>query len=568
MDSFEKKLAEPQKLIVFYSYGSLLFLLLCLLVVAILFSSQFVSKERDRAELLKIQLKKNFQFESQAIAEEISTRSFESVRFRIANIAQSVGGTDFNLSVFDDDGHCTFSANNKVESDTCNALMPLDDFDVTTKKRDYDSEIKFDLKSQKYKYFSPIYLGPTLMGYVFATMDDPYGFFRGNVWHLILETIIPIFAVIMSLWIIWYLLLKRFILRPYLTSIIATSQRAATAVLARQVSHDIRSPIAALKAVKESSSEFLSSEQNKLLKASIDRITDIANTILPKTQINQVSHTNENLFLWSLIDQIVSEKRVQYRDLRDVSIDFSFEGSVITLNAVSNQVEFMRALSNIIDNAVEAKIENKALSIVLSLQTLGNQIYLSVRDNGKGIPKTYIDKVFNEGFTADKPNGSGLGLHQVRKSVEQWGGNIQIESQVGEGTKISIQLKKAQQPKWLIETLHIRDHDKIILLDDEEYFHQVIKDKFSEHTISTTYFKLIPEFKEYIQQANLKNPIYFIDHDLKQGVQGIDLIRELNIQDNAILLTGNYDDKELQKKSIEYGVRILPKPLLHTVPIS
>lgn len=345
------------------------------------------------------------------------------------------------------------------------------------------------------------------------------------------------------------------------------SENLALANLSKQVSHDIRSPIAALKAVKDSASKNLSADQAKLLTASINRITDIANTILPRSNLSQSTSPLENHFLWSLIDQLVSEKRVQYKDRKDVVIDFSFEGSVVELNTACDHIEFMRALSNIIDNAVEAKRESMDVKVSVFLKKIENEILLTVSDNGKGIAKSATDQVFDEGFTSDKIGGSGLGLFQARTSIELWNGKIAVQSEEGRGTKIVIRLQVGKCPDWLIEKINVNDHEKIVLLDDEEYFHQVIKDKFGSREIPIRCFQKISDFKVYLREDKCHAPIYLIDHDLKQGQLGLDVIRELNLQDSAILLTGNYDDRDLQKRSIEYGVRILPKPLLQAIPL-
>jgi signal transduction histidine kinase len=107
-------------------------------------------------------------------------------------------------------------------------------------------------------------------------------------------------------------------------------------VLAKQLSHDIRSPLAALKVVKELGAGGMDPEVGKLLSSSIDRITDIANTILPKkseTTGEDVKNEAEPSFVWMLIDQIISEKRVEYKNIDGVSIQFRVDGSPFKLNA-------------------------------------------------------------------------------------------------------------------------------------------------------------------------------------------------------------------------------------------
>jgi signal transduction histidine kinase len=336
--------------------------------------------------------------------------------------------------------------------------------------------------------------------------------------------------------------------------------------LMRQLSHDIRSPLAALNMVKETTVGVLPKEQAKLLEMSINRITDIANTILPKGKSEEVV-SSDNCFIWMLVDQIVSEKRVQYKRLSNINIDFKTDGGVFAMNAICNQTEFMRALSNMIDNSVEARVEDKTLSIAVSLHEISDKIRISVQDNGKGIPQDFIDRVFEEGFTSGKKHGSGLGLYQVKKSVEQWGGQIYIESTINVGTKVSINLKKSERPEWLVDSVNLHEHECIYVLDDEEYVYQLIKDKFDVYGKDVQYFKQIPDFVASLDRIKNKKSLFFIDYDLKQDLKGLEVISKCNIADDAILLTGNYDDKQVQQLAIKQGVKILPKPLIHEISI-
>ena len=335
--------------------------------------------------------------------------------------------------------------------------------------------------------------------------------------------------------------------------------------IASQISHDIRSPLAALRAVKDSSLTTLSSDQNRLLANSIDRITDIANTILPKKSEMRNIVEIENCFIWSLVDQIVSEKRVQHQDKSDLSIHFSYEGSVFSLNAMCNSTEFMRSISNIIDNAIEAKILEKQLNIKLKIMECEKTVVVSISDNGKGISQENVARVVEQGFTHGKINGSGLGLYQVEKAMQKVGGKLIVTSELNIGTTVTIELRKSDCPPWLVKDLQIENQEEIILLDDEEYVFQIIKDKFKSYGKPMNYLKFTNDFRNKVKTMPNQKSIFFVDHDLKQDISGLDLIRELNIEDNSILLTGNYDDVRVQQESSKLGVKILPKSLIHEV---
>jgi signal transduction histidine kinase len=127
--------------------------------------------------------------------------------------------------------------------------------------------------------------------------------------------------------------------------------------LAKQVSHDIRSPLAALNLVIKQITHL--PEQDRLLvRNSVNRITDIANSLLNKSknQLNEHSQTrNENKpeLLYGIIDSIISEKRVEYRNKINVEIEFDFQHSYGAF-ALINPTEFSRVISNLVNNSVEA----------------------------------------------------------------------------------------------------------------------------------------------------------------------------------------------------------------------
>ena len=82
----------------------------------------------------------------------------------------------------------------------------------------------------------------------------------------------------------------------------------------------------------------------------------------------------------------------------------------------------------------------------MSAESESSNIYLRVQDTGGGIPSDVIDKIFHPFFTT-KPTseGTGLGLAIVYRIVEELGGYIQVESQEGEGTCMTIVLQAPSQ---------------------------------------------------------------------------------------------------------------------------
>ncbi len=95
---------------------------------------------------------------------------------------------------------------------------------------------------------------------------------------------------------------------------------------------------------------------------------------------------------------------------------------------------------------------------------------LSVQDSGEGIAPDIIDKIFNPYFTTkEKDKGTGLGLAVVHGIVQSYGGNIQVESTVGQGTRFTVYLPviqaAAEAPAEQVALP--MGHERILLVDDE-----------------------------------------------------------------------------------------------------
>ena len=97
-----------------------------------------------------------------------------------------------------------------------------------------------------------------------------------------------------------------------------------------------------------------------------------------------------------------------------------------------------QALVNLVQNAIQAMPEGGAVTLRADPRPEG-QIELSVRDQGTGIPPEDLDKVFRLYYTT-KPDGNGIGLPLVYRAVQMHGGTVHVESAVGRGTTVIIDL--------------------------------------------------------------------------------------------------------------------------------
>lgn len=108
-------------------------------------------------------------------------------------------------------------------------------------------------------------------------------------------------------------------------------------------------------------------------------------------------------------------------------------------------MHFTNVLFNLMDNAVKYKAEDRALHLTVSTRNAGNHLVLSIEDNGIGIKREDLKKIFEKFYRVHTGNrhdvkGFGLGLAYVHNIIKALGGNIHAESDFGKGTKFIISL--------------------------------------------------------------------------------------------------------------------------------
>ena len=131
---------------------------------------------------------------------------------------------------------------------------------------------------------------------------------------------------------------------------------------------------------------------------------------------------------------------------KDISIEFKRIGKIpqIRLNSVGLKV----SLSSIIENGIKYSPMKTCLKIKL-LNQKKNMVILEVEDNGPGIPKKDLEKIFTKFYRGEnvkhKTKGTGLGLYTAKTVVEAMGGRITVESINGNGSRFRMEFKQTQK---------------------------------------------------------------------------------------------------------------------------
>lgn len=214
-------------------------------------------------------------------------------------------------------------------------------------------------------------------------------------------------------------------------------QAKAVEDLARQLAHDIRSPVSALN-IAVTKIDGISAENRALLQTATGRINEIANDLL-KRGSSKSERTAKACNVLPYIEQILAEKKVQ---LLNSQIEIIEPHSRSNFFAEFVPSEFCRLFSNLITNSIDA-IDAKG-KVSIDIDQVGLYVEVVIKDTGKGIPRHLLERIGEAGFSYGKSNeksGAGLGLYQAKKLLEAWGGKLEITSILGRGTTVKIKLR-------------------------------------------------------------------------------------------------------------------------------
>lgn len=367
--------------------------------------------------------------------------------------------------------------------------------------------------------------------------------------------------------------------------------------VATQTSHDIRSPLSALSMVVGTLSE-IPEDKRILIRNATQRINDIANDLLQKGKKNIIlplTSTEQDLtednpsqiekftgsieYIPTLVDMLVSEKRMQYREYYDLEIAIDSNSSFGAFSMV-NSIELKRALSNLINNSVEALTNHQGkvnVGVKKILLEQSEKVEIFIQDNGRGIPSSIQNKLGKMGVSYGKSgteSGSGLGIYHAKKTIDLIGGSFQIKSNKTIGTLIQIILPLSSPPAWFAKEIDLTNTKYLVSLDDDISIHQIWASKLKNSVIKNIEhipFQSGEEFYKYVS-ANinkLRQTYFLIDYELlNQSNSGLDLIENLGIEKYSTLVTSHFEDPSLQIRANQLKLPILPKTLAPQIPFN
>jgi signal transduction histidine kinase len=217
---------------------------------------------------------------------------------------------------------------------------------------------------------------------------------------------------------------------------------ASLGTLTAGLAHEIRNPLVAIKTFTQLLPERLDDEEfrNHFLNVTageVDRISSLVNELLEFARPSQPNLNREDL------NQVVERMLLLIATAshkKNLQIVKEYQPSLPPVLLDKEQIK--QVLFNVLLNAIDAAPENSTITVgtrLLEKNGYQDQVQIMVRDNGKGIPKEDVDKIFTPFYTT-KRQGSGLGLAISHQIIEEHHGTIEVESEENQGATFYINL--------------------------------------------------------------------------------------------------------------------------------
>ncbi len=216
----------------------------------------------------------------------------------------------------------------------------------------------------------------------------------------------------------------------------------------QDIAHDLRTPLTSIKGAAQNVLDGIAGPVDDRVLAYVDiiknqsvRLIGVVNWLLQAIRITSEARSLDAApaDVARLVDDVANALRPIARE-RDVTL------TVVAPEAIGciDVAKLHQVLENIIGNAL--KFTDPGGEVRVSLDAKPDELRIDVVDTGIGMDEDALERIFHRYYRANpEREGSGLGLLIAREMVRLHGGDIEVESELGKGSRFSVVLPRAQQ---------------------------------------------------------------------------------------------------------------------------
>jgi nitrogen-specific signal transduction histidine kinase/ActR/RegA family two-component response regulator len=234
-------------------------------------------------------------------------------------------------------------------------------------------------------------------------------------------------------------------------------------------------------------------------------------------------------------------------------------------------VEFEQVLMNLVINARDAMPDGGIVGIALEHVDREGQLYVAIHvsDQGEGIAPEHVGRVFDPFFTTKpKGRGTGLGLPNVREIVERSRGYVDIESELGRGTTVSVCFPRhgaatsgvVHAPVRELPATHVRGSEVVLLVEDDYRVRITTARALGEQGYKVLTASTAEEARRLERENDDAIHLLLTDVGLA-GSSGVDLAAELSLRRphmQVLFVSGHAEDVALGEGARDHGLLLKP----------
>jgi two-component system, sensor histidine kinase len=340
------------------------------------------------------------------------------------------------------------------------------------------------------------------------------------------------------------------------------------------ISHDVRQPMSALALLADAAQRSEDPAQRDQLLAHMQRSVEVVNDLF--SQVLELSQLDSGTVVLDMKPVAVDTLLLEIQQLFAAQIAHSGHSLTIETSptfALADRACLQRIVLNLLGNALH---HTPACALRLSSQKLGNQIVVTVSDEGPGIDQAKQAMIFEEFYKGGSVRHAqtdagvkqslnfGLGLAIARRLARAMGSDLSLVSKVGCGSAFSLTLSMAPTPaieaaEVILQPASLLQGARIGIVDDDALSGQALVAWLQSCGAQPTWARNAQDTQVWLQQDAV-----VVDFQLREGLNGSELIDQLrkrwpgtgNTPIPALLISGVSPSAQWLE-----GVDFLPKPL-------